>query len=74
MRVLLLAVGRMKQGPERELLGRYMDRATGLARSVGLTGLAMREIDMGGRLILLMYSLLRMTLLNELSVLLAKKR
>ncbi len=44
MRVSLLAVGRMKHGPERDLLMRYIDRATALARSVGLTGFAQREV------------------------------
>lgn len=51
MRLTLLAVGRMKQGPERALLDRYVDRASALARSVGLTGFALREIAEGaGRL------------------------
>ncbi len=45
MRLVLLAVGRMKAGPERDLLRRYADRATGLARSVGLTGFELRELD-----------------------------
>lgn len=44
MRLVLLAVGRMKQGPERVLLDRYVERAGALARTVGLTGFAMREI------------------------------
>ncbi len=45
MRIVLLAVGRMKQGPERELLARYAERAQALARSVGLTGFDLRELD-----------------------------
>lgn len=44
MRLVLLAVGRMKQGPERALLDRYVERAGALARPVGLTGFAMREL------------------------------
>lgn len=45
MEVVLLAVGRMKQGPERELLDRYVERAKGLARGVGIGGITTREID-----------------------------
>ena len=45
MRIVLLSVGRMKQGPERDLLSRYAERAKLLARSVGLTGFELREID-----------------------------
>lgn len=44
MRLILSAVGQMKQGPERDLLARYVDRARALARSVGLTGFDGREI------------------------------
>ena len=29
MRITIAAVGRMKAGPERELVARYLDRATG---------------------------------------------
>lgn len=35
----------MKSGPERDLLARYMDRARGLARTVGLTGVEVREVE-----------------------------
>lgn len=45
MRVVLSAVGRLKAGPERELCARYLERAALAARSVGLTGVEMREID-----------------------------
>lgn len=45
MRIVLLAVGRMKQGPERDLLSRYAGRAQASARSVGLTGFDLREVD-----------------------------
>lgn len=45
MDVVLLAVGRMKQGPERELLDRYVDRARGLGRSLGIGAVTVREID-----------------------------
>ena len=45
MRVLLTAVGRLKAGPEREICTRYLDRAAAASRSVGLTGVDMRELD-----------------------------
>ena len=45
MRLILIAVGRLKAGPERELAGRYLDRAAAGARGVGLTGVDMREIE-----------------------------
>ena len=45
MRIVLLAVGRMKAGPERELLSRYADRARALVRTVGLTGFDVRELE-----------------------------
>ena len=44
MRALLLAVGRMKKGPERELAQRYGERLATAGRSVGLTGLDMVEL------------------------------
>ncbi len=45
MRIILIAIGRMKQGPERELFSRYIERAIASARSAGLTGVETREID-----------------------------
>jgi len=45
MRILLLAIGRMKAGPERELLTRYLERASHIIRPAGLTGLDWREIE-----------------------------
>ena len=44
MRVVLAAVGRMKSGPERELLDRYVDRAAKQGRALGIAGLDLREI------------------------------
>ena len=44
MRLSLLAVGRLKNGPERELLERYRQRIEGLGRSLGVTGLDVVEI------------------------------
>lgn len=44
MRVSILAVGRMKQGPERELVARYLDRAVASGKSLGLTGFSVTEL------------------------------
>jgi len=38
MRIVIAAVGRMKAGPERELVSRYLDRATGGGKPLALTG------------------------------------
>ena len=45
MRIGLLAVGRLKAGPERELVLRYTERFDALARRIGLQPLDVREID-----------------------------
>jgi 23S rRNA (pseudouridine1915-N3)-methyltransferase len=45
MRIMLICVGRLKAGPERELFERYFKRLTERARSVGITGVDLREID-----------------------------
>lgn len=45
MKLLLLAIGRLKAGPERELVARYADRCVAGGRKVGFTGFEMREID-----------------------------
>ena len=47
MRLILACIGRLKAGPERELATRYMTRAAAGARSVGLTGVDLREFDEG---------------------------
>jgi 23S rRNA (pseudouridine1915-N3)-methyltransferase len=44
VRVGILAVGRMKQGAERELVSRYLDRAAASGRSLGLSGFAVTEL------------------------------
>ena len=36
MKIAILAVGRLKAGPERELFGRYHDRAAAAGRGTGL--------------------------------------
>lgn len=38
MRLALIAIGRLKDGPERELCERYRERAASLGRGLGLTG------------------------------------
>ena len=47
MRVVLVAVGRMKAGPERELLDRYLARARSLGRGLGVTALDVGEVEEG---------------------------
>ncbi len=44
MRLVIGAVGRMKSGPEAELLERYCDRARKAGRALGITDLSIREI------------------------------
>lgn len=45
MKLFLGSVGRLKAGPERELVSRYVERARAAARGVGLTGFDLREND-----------------------------
>lgn len=45
MRLTILAVGRMKAGPERELLDRYVKRVAGIAPSLGLSPVEWKELD-----------------------------
>ncbi len=45
MRITLICVGRLKSGPERELFERYFTRLKGMARSVGVSDVDLREID-----------------------------
>lgn len=44
MRIVIAAVGRMKAGPERELVARYCERAAGMGRQVGLSGFETLEV------------------------------
>jgi 23S rRNA (pseudouridine1915-N3)-methyltransferase len=44
MRIAVIAVGRLKQGPERELADRYRQRFEDLGRKLGFRGLDIREI------------------------------
>ncbi len=44
MRIIIIALGKMKQGPERELVDRYMKRARSLGRGLGIKGFDIIEI------------------------------
>jgi 23S rRNA (pseudouridine1915-N3)-methyltransferase len=44
MRLVVMAVGRMKQGPERELADRYRERFDDTGRKLGFRGLEIHEI------------------------------
>lgn len=47
MRLVITAVGKLKDGAERDLLARYAGRATATGRSLGLGPLEIREIGEG---------------------------
>lgn len=44
MRIVVIAIGRLKQGPERELADRYAARFDDAGRKLGFRGLEVREI------------------------------
>ena len=44
MRLILISIGRLKQGPERELTERYRERFDDLGRKLGFRGLDIHEI------------------------------
>jgi 23S rRNA (pseudouridine1915-N3)-methyltransferase len=44
MRVVVIAIGRLKQGPERELVERYRERFDDIGRKLGFRGLEIHEI------------------------------
>ena len=44
MRLVVIAVGRLKDGPERELCERYRERGLALGRGIGLSGPEIAEI------------------------------
>ena len=50
MRIIFLVVGRMKSGPERELVDEYIKRAGPIARSLGFRGIEEVEVASGGGL------------------------
>src|SRR5205807_468965 len=45
MRIVVIAVGRLKQGPERELAERYRKRFDDAGRKLGFRGLDIHEIS-----------------------------
>lgn len=45
MRVCVIAVGRLKAGPERDLAARYFARFSALSKGLGLSGPHLRELD-----------------------------
>jgi 23S rRNA (pseudouridine1915-N3)-methyltransferase len=47
LRLLLIGVGRLKAGLERELFERYFKRLADMARASGVSGVDLREIDEG---------------------------
>ncbi len=44
MRIVIAAIGRMKQGPERELVARYLERARQSGKPLALTGFEVAEL------------------------------
>src|SRR6266550_3744938 len=44
MRLLVISIGRLKQGPERELMERYRERFDDIGRKLGFRGLEIHEI------------------------------
>src|SRR5262249_3618513 len=44
MRLIVIAVGRLKQGPERELAERYRERFDDIGRKLGFRGIEIHEI------------------------------
>ena len=47
MKLTLLAIGRLKSGPERDLVERYRTRADGIARGLGFGALQITELPEG---------------------------
>ena len=45
MRLVVVAIGRLKQGPERELAERYRERFDDIGRKLGFRGLEVHEIS-----------------------------
>ncbi len=45
MKLFLIGVGRLKSGPERELVARYAERCAAGGRKIGLTAFELREFD-----------------------------
>jgi 23S rRNA (pseudouridine1915-N3)-methyltransferase len=47
LRLILITVGRLKAGPERELFERYAKRIGEMTRTVGIGGFDWREVEEG---------------------------
>src|ERR1700753_1608669 len=47
MRIIVVAIGRLKQGPERDLADRYRERFDDIGRKLGFRGLDIHEIPEG---------------------------
>jgi 23S rRNA (pseudouridine1915-N3)-methyltransferase len=45
MHLVVISIGKLKQGPERELAERYRDRFDDIGRKLGFRGLAIHEIS-----------------------------
>lgn len=45
MRISIAAIGRLKSGPERQLVERYLERANGAGKQMGLTGFDIQEFS-----------------------------
>ncbi len=45
MRIVVIAIGRLKQGPERDLAERYRERFDDIGRKLGFRGLEIHEIQ-----------------------------
>ncbi len=45
MKIAIIAVGRLKAGPERELVARYHERLSGLGKGLGLSGPFVTEVN-----------------------------
>lgn len=45
MRIQICAVGRLRSGPERQLLDDYVARIEAAGRSLGITGLTLHEVE-----------------------------
>ena len=45
MRLVVVSIGRLKQGPEQELAERYRERFEDIGRKLGFRGLAIHEIS-----------------------------
>ena len=45
MKIAIAAIGRMKNGPERELVARYLERAAASGKPLALTGFDVSEIN-----------------------------